>query len=111
MGCQYHHEWPLRPDQDRAGWHALIDETLASLICQTPISQHLTYLHEPVAIPAIQPVAPGLTGRVKTYLTCMQMMRAAILLFIPAIGLFFLRSTVCLTRVLALHLLPWCWRL
>jgi len=35
------------------------DRTKAALIRQTPISQCFTDLHEPVAIPAIHPVAPG----------------------------------------------------
>src|SRR6266571_8792702 len=92
-------------------FHPLIDETLASLIRQTPIAQRFTDLHEPVAIPAIHPVAPGLTSRVKTYLTCMRMMRATILLPIQAIALVCMRSIVFPTSRLALHLLRWCRRI
>src|SRR6266568_3603103 len=85
------------------GFHALIDETLASLIRQTPISQRLTDLHEPVAIPAIQPVAPRLTGRVTTHPALIWMMWAAILLSRRPIALVCMRSIVFPTSRLTLH--------
>src|SRR6266566_1285959 len=88
-------------------FHALIDETLASLICQTPIAQRLSDLHEPVTIPAIHPVTPCLTSGIKTYQAFLRMMRATIPLSTHYSVLLCLRCTVCPSRALVSSLHRW----
>ena len=59
---------------------ALLDEALPSPINQTGIVQCFPDLHQPVAVPAVQLVAPCLSGRVKAHLACTWMMWAKLLL-------------------------------
>lgn len=70
--CRYdHQEHTLRADKVRPGGHALSDHHMPSHIGQTVILQRLANPHEPVTVPAVQFVTPGLPGWVETDPMCM----------------------------------------
>src|SRR5438270_12562944 len=59
----------LCDDKGRPGRHALSDHHTASQIRQAAIVQRLTDLHQPVAIPAVPFVTPGLPGSIEAHPT------------------------------------------
>ena len=67
MPCRAkHREGSLGGHEGRPGGHALLKSDDSSCIFREgPVIQCLANLHEPVAIPAIHMIAPGLTGWIK----------------------------------------------
>jgi hypothetical protein len=105
LGREHDEERSLRQDKGGPGFSPLVDEMLPASVGEAPVPQRLSELHQPVAIPAVQPVAPGLTRRVKAHQAFARMMRTTI----PAsqaggiVHLFFLCT--CGQRVIVMRLI------
>ena len=80
LGRCKHGEGTLGGHEGRPGFNALPKlDNASGIFREGAVVQRLANLHEPVAIPAVHLVAPGLTGRIKANRTRMWMMRTTLL--------------------------------
>src|SRR5579871_2610036 len=79
LGREHDEEGPLRQDKGGPGFSAFAHELLAAPVGDTAIAKCLSELHQPKAIPAVQPVTPRLTRRVKAHQALKRMMWATLL--------------------------------